>query len=115
MRLFSSVAASSAGATVGVGFRAGNSGTHSSRTLMLSDRRALLAAVPPRAARHAYVAAVVEENCLRKPTASARRLSVQRLGELYARASGGVRVELDALPERLDVNCVKERRRDFLT
>jgi hypothetical protein len=51
---------------------------------MLDEITALLAVVPPDADRGAYLAAVVEDNCLAKPTLSTRRLSIQRLGELYA-------------------------------
>jgi hypothetical protein len=67
-----------------LGFRFGNKGTHSSRTLMLTELDAVLAAAPGAADRASYAAAIVEGNCLEKPTASTRRLSNQRLGELYA-------------------------------
>jgi len=67
-----------------LGFRFGAKGTHASRTLMLSELEAVLAAVPGPADRAAYAAAVIENNCLEKPTASTRRISNQRLGELYA-------------------------------
>lgn len=66
------------------GFRFGAKGTHSSRTLMAAELEALFAAVPGRADRAAYAAAIVDANCLGKPTTSTRRLSNQRLGELYA-------------------------------
>lgn len=67
-----------------LGFRWGDKGTHSSRTLMLEELQALLAATPGPVARATYVAAIVDENCLQKPTASTRRISNQRLAELYA-------------------------------
>lgn len=51
---------------------------------MLAELQAVLAAAPGAADRAAYAAAIVEGNCLEKPTASTRRLSNQRLGELYA-------------------------------
>lgn len=82
MRLFANPSAA-AGAERH-GFRTGDRGTHSSRTIMLDEITALLAVVPPDAGRGAYLAAVVEDNCLAKPTLSTRRLSIQRLGELYA-------------------------------
>ena len=41
-------------------------------------------AVPPDGLRKNYADAVIEGNCLRKPTTSTRRLSLQRLSELYA-------------------------------
>lgn len=66
-----------------LGFRLGELGTHSSRTLMLGDLEATLAAAPG-ADRAGYAAAIIERNCLEKPTTSTRRLSNQRLGELYA-------------------------------
>lgn len=67
-----------------LGFRFGAKGTHASRTLMLSELEAVLAAAPAAVDRAAYAAAIVEDNCLEKPTASTRRISSQRLGELYA-------------------------------
>lgn len=67
-----------------LGFRFGAKGTHASRTLMLSELSAVLAATPATADRAAYAAAIIENNCLQKPTASTRRISSQRLSELYA-------------------------------
>lgn len=66
-----------------VGFRLGARGTHTSRTIMLKDLKELFAVVPPGAEREAYAQAVVSENVLAKPTAATRRLSLQRLRELY--------------------------------
>jgi hypothetical protein len=51
---------------------------------MLDELRATLAATPEDASRSAYVAAIVEHNCLGKPTSATRVLSAQRLSELYA-------------------------------
>lgn len=67
-----------------VGFRLGDKGTHSSRTLMLTELEAVLAAVPGHAPRAAYLSAIIDGNCLGKPTAATRRISGQRLTELYA-------------------------------
>ena len=67
-----------------LGFRLGDKGTHSSRTMMLAELTSVLNAVPSEGCRKDYVDAVVEGNCLRKPTTSTRRLSLQRLSELYA-------------------------------
>jgi len=67
-----------------VGFRFGAKGTHTSRTLMLDELSAALAAAPERAARADYSAAIIEGNCLGKTTTATRRLTNQRLGELYA-------------------------------
>jgi hypothetical protein len=73
-----------ASSAANAGFRLGDKGTHSSRTLMFADLEAVLAATPDSAGRDAYASAIIEGNCLRKPTASTRRISNQRLGELYA-------------------------------
>lgn len=66
------------------GFKRGAKGTHSSRTLMLVDLATTLASVPKDARHDDYTNAIVEANCLGKATASTRRLSAQRLSELYA-------------------------------
>lgn len=65
------------------GFRLGDKGTHTSRTMMLAELEAVMAASPESATRADYASAIIEGNCLDKPTASTRRLSNQRLGELY--------------------------------
>lgn len=66
------------------GFRLGAKGTHTSRTLMLPELSAALAAVPVNGSRVDYAAAIIDANCLGKQTAATRRLTNQRLGELYA-------------------------------
>ena len=58
-------------------------GTHLSRTIMLTDLRRLLAALPASADAFAYRSAVVDENLLLKPTVSTRKISLNRLRELY--------------------------------
>lgn len=65
------------------GCRFGDRGTHTSRTIMLTELTDLLAAVPADAHRDAYASSIVEENVLGKQTTATRRLSNQRLGELY--------------------------------
>ncbi len=67
-----------------LGFRAGNKGTHTSRTLMLDELRLLIAAVPPDGSRADYLSAGVEHNVLGKQTVATRKLTVQRISELYA-------------------------------
>lgn len=67
----------------GAGFRFGSRGTHTSRTIMLAELADLLAGVPAGSGRDAYVASVVEDNLLGKPTAATRRDTFQRLTELY--------------------------------
>ena len=65
------------------GFRSGDRGTHTSRTIMLDELSHLLDAVPGEVTRDDYVLAVMEHNCLGKRTAATRKLSLQRLTELY--------------------------------
>ena len=65
------------------GFRSGDRGTHTSRTIMLDELSHLLDAVPGEVTREDYVLAVMEHNCLGKRTAATRKLSLQRLTELY--------------------------------
>jgi hypothetical protein len=51
---------------------------------MLEELRALFANCRPDATRDDYISAVLEDNCLGKRTAATRKLSCQRLSELYA-------------------------------
>lgn len=55
---------------------------------MLSELSAALDMTPSTASRNDYAAAIIDGNCdgncLGKPTAATRRLTNQRLGELYA-------------------------------
>lgn len=67
-----------------VGFRSGDVGTHTSRTMMLTDVAAAFSATRSDAQRAQYADAIIKQNCLHKPTVSTRRLSMQRLSELYA-------------------------------
>jgi len=68
---------------VELGFRFGDRGTHTSRTIMLDELNAVLAHCPPDAPRSDYAVEIIEHNLLGKRTASTRRLTNQRLGELY--------------------------------
>ena len=65
------------------GFRFGDTGMHTSRTMMLAELVDLLAALPRSATRDDYRSAIVEHNVLGKSTNASRRLTNQRLGELY--------------------------------
>lgn len=51
--------------------------------MMLDELTAVLSAVGDGASRDDYEAAIVKDNCLGKATAATRRLTNQRLGELY--------------------------------
>jgi hypothetical protein len=65
------------------GFRVGDKGTHTSRTIMLAELDAVLSACSPDASREVYLNAIQEDNCLGKQTVATRKLSSQRLSELY--------------------------------
>lgn len=65
------------------GFRFGDKGTHTSRTMMLAELEDVLAALPEDAERADYASAIVDENVLGKRTDATRRLSDQRLAELH--------------------------------
>jgi len=65
------------------GFRFGAVGTHSSRTLMLSELSIILDLLPLGFTRENCRRAIIDENCLGKPTTATRKLSFQRLTELY--------------------------------
>ncbi|MBI3097945.1 MAG: hypothetical protein HYY93_06805 [Planctomycetes bacterium] len=67
-----------------LGFRAGERGTHTCRTIMLEDLARLLGTLPQDAPREDYVRSIVEDNLLGKQTTSTRVLTAQRLSELYA-------------------------------
>jgi len=66
-----------------VGFRFGDKGTHSSRTIMFEELSILLRVSQPSFNRGEYRKVIVQENCLGKRTVSTRKLSHQRLSELY--------------------------------
>lgn len=67
-----------------VGCRFGDRGTHTSRTMMLAELTDVFDEVPADAAREDFLHAIVEDNVLGKQTGSNRRLTFQRLSELYA-------------------------------
>lgn len=66
------------------GFRLGNKGTHTTRTIMIKELSTLFSRATPSASRADYAALIIEQNCLAKSTAATRRLTNQRLSELYA-------------------------------
>ena len=65
------------------GFRIGDKGTHTSRTIMLKELNLLFEDQEQGALREAYVSAIIGQNCLGKQTVSTRKLTCQRLNELY--------------------------------
>lgn len=74
-------------ASLQAGLRFGEKGTHTSRTIMLTELKELLSSVPKLMERKDYAAAIIEDNVLGKQTVSTRRLTNQRLGELYGLSS----------------------------
>ncbi len=66
------------------GFRLGERGTHSSRTIMFQELSHLLEVTAGDASREDYADAVIGENCLGKRTVANRKISLQHLRELYA-------------------------------
>ena len=65
------------------GLRIDPTGTHLSSTLKLEELRALLARRPVCTTVGDYRVAIVDQNFLGKPTATARRITFERLRELY--------------------------------
>ncbi len=65
------------------GFRDGERGTHTSRTTMVAELADLLASHPDVSTRAGFARAVVEGNALGKATHATRKLTAQRLAELY--------------------------------
>ena len=63
--------------------RFGERGTHTSRTMMFSELSDLLKFTPPSASAADYRAAIIEDNLLGKRTLATRKLTAQRLSELY--------------------------------
>ncbi len=66
-----------------LGFRDGDKGTHSSRTLMLRELERLLYTAPADARMPEYRQLVVDDNVLGKPTAVTREHTVRKLKALY--------------------------------
>ncbi|MBL7213228.1 MAG: hypothetical protein ISS61_12690 [Desulfobacteraceae bacterium] len=65
------------------GFRFGDKGTHTSRTIMFKELDLLFEDQEQDAPREAYISAIIDQNCLGKQTVSTRKLTCQRLSELY--------------------------------
>ena len=66
-----------------LGFRIGQKGTHTSRTIMLTESEILFRYCDKENKREDYAIAIINQNCLGKHTVATRKLSNQRLGELY--------------------------------
>ena len=66
-----------------LGFRFGDRGTHTSRTMMFQELETALEQCPADAQRADYAKEIVTYNILGKRTEATRKLTNQRLGELY--------------------------------
>jgi hypothetical protein len=66
-----------------IGFRFGAIGTHTSRTIMVEELQTLFGQTGIDATRQDFATAIINDNCLAKETDSTRKLTNQRLGELY--------------------------------
>ena len=71
------------GEAISAGFREGDKGTHTSRTSMVAELTDLLAIAPETTTRAEFARVIVEENALGKATLATRKLTAQRLAELY--------------------------------
>lgn len=65
------------------GYKFGDSGAHSARSLMHVELGQLFALLPAGATPGQYRSAIEEDNCLQKPTANARRLTYRHLVDLF--------------------------------
>lgn len=66
------------------GFKSGEKGTHTSRTIMFNDLSTILDQIPPESKRSAYIDAIVQDNALHKNTFATRKHSAQHLTELFS-------------------------------
>jgi hypothetical protein len=67
-----------------LGFKSGVSGTHTSRTIMVEELSVLFASAGAATRREEFTHLIVDDNVLGKSTSSTRRITAQRLSELYA-------------------------------
>lgn len=66
-----------------LGFRDGQKGTHSARTLMLAEFSALMEHAEPQASLDGYRRLIVDENVLAKPTVTTRVRTFRNIKPLY--------------------------------
>jgi hypothetical protein len=76
--------AATAPALENFGLKFSSGGAHISRTMMLAELNAVLAAVPAGSGAAGYREAILQRNVLGKDTDSTRKESLRRLRELYA-------------------------------
>ncbi|MEJ5029922.1 hypothetical protein [Comamonas sp. MYb69] len=66
-----------------LGFRFGANGPHAARTMMLDDLCILLSNTERQATREDYIAAILGDNVLGKPTRKSRELALKHMTTLY--------------------------------
>lgn len=66
-----------------LGFSTAQVGGHTARSMMLTEMRLLVSALPIQTTEQAIAQAITEENVLEKPTLSSRKKSLRHLIELY--------------------------------
>lgn len=66
-----------------LGFRDGTTSVHTSRTMMLEELSLVLEKVGSESKTDAYLAAIIADNALGKPTQTTRQRTAKRLTELY--------------------------------
>lgn len=66
-----------------LGFKFGQSGAHSARSMMLAELVVLFQMTPPEATKDQYQSDICDHNLLNKPTTKARNLTYRHLLDLY--------------------------------
>lgn len=66
------------------GYKFGQNGAHSARTMMYDELVTLFSSLPASATKAEYIDAVVERNILNKPSKKARQLSARHLVDLHS-------------------------------
>jgi len=66
------------------GYKFGQSGAHSARTMMFDELVQLFSSLSDKASKSEYVDAIVESNLLNKPSKKARQLTARHLIDLYS-------------------------------
>lgn len=71
-----------------LGIKSGDRGAHTSRTMMFAELEQLLETCPSGTGRESFREAIIDDNVLGKSTYATRKLTFQRLSELYALDEG---------------------------
>ena len=65
------------------GYKFGQNGAHSARTMMFDELVTLFSSLPAKASKAEYIDSIVEGNLLNKPSKKARQLTARHLIDLY--------------------------------